>query len=81
MAKSKITHGVSWPNPALLAAARARAGDMGMSFSSYINQLVRRDLDWQNAFQVSHVDGSNIAIGSTGKVNQTIKGQRRLRRR
>ncbi|MDR2676104.1 MAG: hypothetical protein LBC18_14870 [Opitutaceae bacterium] len=81
MAKDKITHGISWPNPELLAAARRRAGEMGMNFSSYVNQLVRRDLGWGNALQDGNISGSNVALGNSGKVRQSIGRPARRGRR
>src|SRR5690606_38991140 len=39
--KKKTTHGVSFPDPELLTAAKAKAASMQISFSTYINQLVR----------------------------------------
>ncbi len=45
--KKKTTHGVSFPDPELLTAAKAKAASMQISFSTYINQLVRRDLGWK----------------------------------
>jgi hypothetical protein len=74
---SKLTHGVSWPEPELLDAARRRASSLGMNFSSYINQLVRRDLGLGNAFQAGNITGSNVAIGTKGKVRQVIGTKQR----
>jgi hypothetical protein len=75
--KTKLTHGVSWPDPELLAAARRRASGLGMGFSAYINQLVRRDLGWGNAFQAAAITGSNVAVGTSGRVRQEIRSRGR----
>jgi hypothetical protein len=81
MPKTKITRGVSWPNPDLLEAARERATSLGMSFSHYINQLVRRDLGWNGVFSVpaiprapsgENMHTSNVAVGNTASVRQSI---------
>jgi len=44
------TTSLSFPDEALLQAARARAKALGMSLSRYINHLVERDIQRGGAF-------------------------------
>lgn len=48
--KKKLTKGVSWQSDELLAAGEDKARALGMSFSSYINSLVRKDLGIKGVF-------------------------------
>lgn len=48
--KKKLTKGVSWQSDELLAAGMAKASSLGMSFSGYINSLVRKDLGIRGVF-------------------------------
>ena len=40
----KITQGVSFSDRELLSAGKDRAEKLGLTFSSYVNQLIRRDV-------------------------------------
>lgn len=42
--KKKVTFGISWPNEEVLESGKRRAEEMGISFSQYVNHLVRKDL-------------------------------------
>jgi len=44
MTKKYPTHGISWPDPALLEAARAKAKADGRGLSNYIRRLIELDL-------------------------------------
>lgn len=49
--KQKLTYGISFPQPELLEAAKIRSKAVGLSFSSYVNQLLRRDLGRATLYQ------------------------------
>lgn len=48
--KAKLTKGISWQSPELLAAGESKARELGMSFSAYVCHLVRKDLGWRGVF-------------------------------
>jgi hypothetical protein len=49
--KTKTTYGISFPQPELLEAAKLRSKAVGLSFSAYVNQLLRRDLGRATLYQ------------------------------
>lgn len=50
MNKKKTTFGISFPDERLLLAAKAKAQELGITFSAYVNQLIRKDLHLRNVF-------------------------------
>lgn len=48
--KKRITHGVSFPDQEILEDAKRKAASMQISFSSYVNQLIRNDLGRSGVF-------------------------------
>lgn len=48
--KAKLTKGISWQSPELLAAGESKARELGMSFSAYVCHLVRKDLGMKGVF-------------------------------
>ena len=53
--KKKVTFGISFPDPDLLSKAKSRADEIGLSLSSYVNQLLRQDLGMPNALRLCPV--------------------------
>jgi hypothetical protein len=45
--KKRITHGISFPDPRVFKAAKQKAAAMQISFSTYVNHLIRRDLGYE----------------------------------
>jgi hypothetical protein len=53
-----VNQSVSFP-PALLAAARKRAGNLGLSFSAYVQKCLERDLEERGAIVFREVEGTS----------------------
>lgn len=49
--------GISWSSQELLDAARSRARALGISFSSYVNRVVERELERGGDFVLSEKPG------------------------
>lgn len=51
MNKKKTTFGVSFPDKRILQLGKEKAASLGISFSAYVNQVLRRDLNLPNVFE------------------------------
>ena len=51
-----VNQSVSFP-PALLAAARTRAANLGLSFSAYVQKCLERDLEERGAIVFREIEG------------------------
>lgn len=48
--RPKFTFGISFPDPTVFEKAKERANVLGLSFSAYVNQVVRKDLGLASSF-------------------------------
>ncbi|MDP0495228.1 MAG: hypothetical protein Q7Q73_03370 [Verrucomicrobiota bacterium JB024] len=48
--KTKVTFGVSFPDERILELGKQKAQELGMSFSAYVNQVLRKDLSIRSVF-------------------------------
>ncbi|MDR1817557.1 MAG: hypothetical protein LBR07_05155 [Puniceicoccales bacterium] len=76
----KTVYGISFPNPDVLVRGKRRAASCGISFSAYLNQLVRRDIGIGSVFDASATSASASASNtapasppSTPKSARTVR--------
>jgi hypothetical protein len=53
-----VNQSVSFP-PALLAAARKRSGNLGLSFSAYVQKCLEKDLQERGEIVFREIDGGS----------------------
>lgn len=79
------TVGVSFPDPVLLADAKARAARLGISFSAYVVRLVRQDLEAGGDFVLKDptatpLDPKGVSPDVAGEAARIVEEEVRRRR-
>ena len=79
--KTKLTYGISFPDPRILDGAKSRAAQIGISFSAYVNQLLRRDLGQPNALSLYTQPPQPLQVVEEPLARYGAKAEARRKRR
>jgi hypothetical protein len=77
--RSYLNQSVSFP-PALLAAARKRSGNLGLSFSAYVQKCLEKDLEERGTIVFREFEGTAHMVSEPPQARPETKRPRKTKK-